>query len=90
LFKIVVENYPAFVISCICMNTITIPKELSQKDDLIVIPRKKYEALLKLTRSVEFTPTVTQKNALKRAEKNLKNKKSLSYDEVLSELGFKN
>jgi len=72
------------------MNTITIPKELSQKDDLIVIPRKKYEALLKLTRSVEFTPTVTQKNALKRAEKNLKNKKSLSYDEVLSELGFKN
>jgi len=72
------------------MNTITIPKELSQKDDLIVIPRKKYEALLKLTKSVEFVPTVTQKNALKRAEKNLRNKKSLNYDEVLSKLGFKN
>ena len=72
------------------MNTITIPRELSQKGDLVVVPRKEYDALLELREIVEFTPTSSQKNALKRAEKNLRNKKSLSYDEVLSKLGFKN
>ena len=90
MLKIVVEIYPAFVISCICMNTITIPKELSQKGDLVVVPRKEYEILLELREIVEFTPTASQKKALKRAEKNLRNKKSLSYNEVLSKLGFKN
>ncbi|MEK7573447.1 MAG: hypothetical protein AAB531_03375 [Patescibacteria group bacterium] len=72
------------------MNTITIPKELSQKDDLIVLSRRDYEALLKLIKSAEFSPTVAQKNALKRAEKNLRDKKSLSYDELISKLDSKN
>lgn len=72
------------------MNTITIPKELSQKGDLVVVPRKEYDALLELREIVEFTPTALQKNALKKAEKNLRNKKSLNYDELLKKLGFKN
>jgi hypothetical protein len=29
------------------MNTLTIPKKLIQNDDLVVIPRKKYEKLLR-------------------------------------------
>lgn len=72
------------------MNTVTIPRELSQKGDLVVVPRKEYDALLELREIVEFAPTASQKKALRKAENNLKGGKSLSYDEVLSKLGFKN
>ena len=36
------------------MNTLTIPRKLAQKDDLIVVPRKEYEALLELKKFKEF------------------------------------
>ena len=72
------------------MNTLTIPKKLAQKDDLVVIPRKEYEALLELKRMKEFTPTGAQKRALTQAEKNLRLKKTLSYDELVKKLGFAN
>ena len=35
-------------VNVIIMTTVTIPKELAEKDDLIVIPRKEYESLLVL------------------------------------------
>lgn len=35
------------------MNTITIPKKLAEKDDLIIIPRKRYEEFLGLEKIVE-------------------------------------
>ena len=50
------------------MITVTIPKKLASKDDLVVIPRKEYEALVALKRLKEFAPTATQKKALLRAE----------------------
>lgn len=69
------------------MNVFTIPRKITKKGDLVVIPRQEYEELLELKKIKEFTPTVAQKRALARAEKNLSNGKSLSYHELLRELG---
>jgi len=72
------------------MNTLTIPRKLAQKDDLVIIPRKEYEALLNFKRAREFMPTSVQKRALVRAEKNFNRKKTLSYNELARKLGFAN
>ena len=55
----------------------------------MVIPRKKYEALLDLQKMKEFRPTLIQKKALKKAEENLRQGKTLSYDELVRKLGFR-
>lgn len=72
------------------MSTITIPKKLANQGDLIVIPRKEYEALLKLKKIKEFTPTSAQRRALLRAENNLKKGKALTCNELAERLGFTN
>lgn len=72
------------------MTTITIPKRMAQKDDLVVLPRKEYEALIEFKKIKEFAPTVAQKRALVRAELNLKKGKTLSYNELVRKLGFTN
>ena len=72
------------------MNNVTIPKKLAQKDDLVVVPRKEYEALLELKKIKEFIPTAVQKKALTKAEQNLKQGKTLSYNELVRKLGFAN
>ena len=72
------------------MNAVTIPKKLAAKDDLVVIPRREYEALLALRRFKEFAPTVAQKKALARAEANLRKGKTLGYDDFARKLGFAN
>ena len=69
------------------MRTITIPKELANRDDLVVVPRKEYEALLELKKIKEFTATLTQKKALAKAESNLRGGKTLSYRELVKKLG---
>lgn len=71
------------------MKTITIPKKLAEKDDLIVIPRKEYESLLELGRIKEFAATTVQKRALAKAENNLRKGKTLSYRELVKKLGFR-
>jgi len=70
------------------MDTITIPRKLAQRDDLVIIPRKEYEALLELREVREFKPTAIQKKALLGAEKNLSKSKTLSYHELVKKLGF--
>lgn len=70
------------------MNTITIPKKIASKDDLIIIPRKEFEALLKLRKFKEFSPTAIQKKALARAESSFRSDKTLSYHELVKKLGF--
>lgn len=72
------------------MTLITIPKKLLQKDDLIVVPRREYEALLKRRISREFAPTAAQKRALKRAMGEYRTGKTLPYDELVRKLGFRN
>lgn len=63
------------------MNVITIPRK-SVSDDLVIIPRKEYEALKARPAITEFTPTQTQLRALARARKNLKEGKTISYDDL--------
>lgn len=72
------------------MTTITIPKKLVREEDLIIVPRWEYEALLKFKEIKEFTPTATQRRSLRRAERNLKLGKTLSYHELVKKLGFGN
>lgn len=70
------------------MNTVTIPRTLASRGDLVVIPRKEYEELLSLKKIREFRPTAAQEKALRRAETNMRNGKTLSYDELGKKLGF--
>ncbi len=72
------------------MPTITIPKAWVQKDDLMIVPRKEYEALAELRKTAEFAPTAAQRRALAEAERNLKAGKTLSYHELVRKLGFAN
>ena len=72
------------------MNTIIILKKLARNDDLIVIPKSEYEALIRLKGVKEFIPTVSQKKALNRAERNFKQGKTFSYNELVRKLGFRN
>jgi len=70
------------------MNTITIPQKLAGRDDLVVIPRREYEALLELKKFKEFKPTPAQKKALTQAESNFRRGKTLSYYGLVKKLGF--
>ena len=72
------------------MSTITIPKKLAKQDDLVVIPKKEYEALLLFKKFREFTPTAAQRKALRRAESNKRGNGTLSYHELVKKLGFTN
>lgn len=73
------------------MTIVTIPKKIiKQDDDLIVIPRKEYESLLAVRQFKEFIPTLAQKKALAQAENNFKKGKTLSYNELVKRLEFRN
>ena len=71
------------------MNGITTSKK-TVGNDLVTIPRKEYEALLELKKTKEFKPTPAQKRALRAAERNLSQNKTLSYNELVQKLGFGN
>ncbi len=73
------------------MTVITIPKKL-RNQDLVLITRKEYEELLreKLKNVKEEPMTPRLREAFKRAEKNLKAGKTLSFDELSRKLGFTN
>lgn len=72
------------------MTLITIPKKLAQKGDLVVVPRSEYETLLRQWIFREFTPTAAQKRSLKRAMREYRAGKTLSYDALVRKLGLAN
>jgi len=72
------------------MNTVTIPRRIVKNDDLIVMPRRDYEALLEFRKIQEFKPTAAQRQSLVKAEANLRKGKTLKYDELVGKLGFAN
>lgn len=69
------------------MQTVTIPQKLANRDDLVVISRREYEALKHFS---EFRPTRAHKTALAKAERNLRRGKTLSYHDLIEKLGFAN
>ena len=70
------------------MQPITISRKITAKDDLVVLPRKEYEALLSFKRTRSIALTATQKKALTRAERNLQKNKTLSHHELATALGI--
>ncbi len=75
------------------MTTVTIPKELARKGDLVLVPRKEYEAFQSWARAVnrtkEFKPTRAQLLELKRAREDYRKGKFVTLDELKRELGIK-
>jgi len=72
------------------MTIITIPKHLAHKD-LVLIPRKEYEALKRVQSAGPFKEvamTKAQKMALVRARKNLALGNTLNLDEFKRKLGL--
>ena len=70
------------------MTTITIPKRLAGQGDLIVLPRKEYEAM-KARMVPEYVPTVAERRALARARKNFKAGETLTLDELKRQLAHR-
>jgi hypothetical protein len=70
------------------MSVITISKKIAGSDDLVILPRREYDALRQVKRFKEFRPTSVQRRALVRAESNLKRGKTLSYNEFVRKMGF--
>ena len=68
--------------------SLTLPRTLTRKGDLVVIPRSEYEMLITFKKVKEFTPSPAQKRALIRAERNFAKGKSLSYHELSRALGI--
>ena len=72
------------------MNTITIPRRMMARDDLVIVSRKEYEDLLRRclrkTSEVELTPL--QKRKLVQARKNMARGNYLTIDELERKLGF--
>lgn len=69
------------------MTTITAQRKLARRGDIVMVPRKEYEALTALRKAVEFVPTAAQRRALGKAEQNLKASKTLSYHDLVQKLG---
>jgi len=76
------------------MTTVTIPKELVKKGDLVVISREEYEEFAKwrgvMKSFKSFTPTSAQKRELKKAREEYKKGKYLTLNELKRELEDKN
>ena len=72
------------------MPSVTIPKNLAKKGDLVVIPSTEYKELLAIRKIKEFRPTKALKSDLQKAIRNLKAGRSLSYNELVKKLGSKN
>jgi hypothetical protein len=71
------------------MTTITIPKELAKKGDLVLVPRKEYEALLAGRKKMKtVTLSATQKRDLVRARREYAQGKYITLGELEHELGI--
>ena len=71
------------------MDVVTIPKKLAQKGDLVMIPRKEYEGLLrrrpKIIPMAKLTPA--EARAIERSEKEFARGDYVTLDELEHELG---
>lgn len=71
------------------MTTVTIPKQLAAKGDLIVVSREEYESM-KARMVPEYTPTATERRRVQRARvrmhKNRAEGKMLTLDDLKRKL----
>lgn len=72
------------------MSGVTISKKLVGKD-VVVVPRKEYEAFFNWRKMFKiFKPTTQEKAALKRARASYKAGRTMTFDELKHKLGVKN
>lgn len=72
------------------MTTITIPTNLTNKSNLVAIPYEEYKRFLSFSSKKEVVLSLSQKNRLKNARKNLSAGKFLTFNELKKRLGNKN
>lgn len=70
--------------------TVVIPKNLTSGKELVIISKEEYEALVNLRELYEFSPSQSEKRALKAARKNRKSGKILKINDLKKDLGFTN
>jgi len=69
------------------MNKLIIPQRLIKNDDLVIIPRREYEALVESRAIKEFIATSADKRKLVRARKNLRSGKYITLEQLRHEMG---
>ena len=71
------------------MTTITIPRKLAQKGDLILIPKKEYEVLLRRQKIIPLAKlTKAEKRALDRSEREIARGNYITLEKLEHELGI--
>lgn len=66
---------------------IAIPKELSKKGELVLIPRSEYEEFLRLKKIISLVrPTFSEKRAIRTARRQIKQKKYFTLKQTKNEL----
>lgn len=75
------------------MTTLTIPKELAQKGDLVLIPMKDYEQFSYWKKSIKpfktYIPTNAEKRELRSAREDYKKGKFITVNELRHKLAVK-
>ncbi len=67
---------------------LTIPRELSRQGDLVIMPRRDYEELLRLKKVIALVePTSSEKKAIKSGRKEIREGKYLTLGQLENELG---
>lgn len=69
------------------METVTIPKKLVKKDDLVVVPRQEYEKLFRFWADAERI-TTKEKKSIVRGFREIKRGKFLTPKQFRHELGL--
>jgi len=68
------------------MATVTIPREMAERRDLVAVPRREYEQFIEWQRRVKsaktFAPTAAQKRALASARKRRRQGEYLTFHEL--------
>ena len=69
------------------MTTLTIPRQLAQQGDLVLIPRSEYKELLSLKKAFRIVkPTKSDIRQLARADREIKAEKFKPWSQVKREL----
>lgn len=72
------------------MDVVTIPKKLTSKGDLVVIPREEYEEFLQLRRAIPVVKaSPAELRAIERSEKEIREGKYILWHELKQELAHR-
>ncbi len=69
------------------VKIITIPKDLAEEGDLVVLPRRQYERMLRQRRVISVSKlSASEKKAVERGRREIKNGEYITLDQLLDEL----